>query len=275
GPHGLRKQEDSADHLGIHESIPATCFPTAAGLGSTWNRNLIKKVGSALGEECQAEGVSILLGPGVNIKRSLLGGRNFEYFSEDPYLTGVIAAKHIEGVQSQGVGTSLKHFAVNNQEERRMTTDVILDERTLREIYLAGFERAIQKSQPWTVMSAYNKINGVYASENPYLLSDILRDEWEFQGFVVSDWGAVNEIVKSVRSGLELEMPPTGSVGEEQIIQAVENGSLSEEKLDEAVARILNIIQKAVKHKKENASYNKNQHHLLARAAAEESIVLL
>ena len=275
GPHGLRKQEDSADHLGIHESIPATCFPTAAGLGSTWNRNLIKKVGSALGEECQAEGVSILLGPGVNIKRSPLGGRNFEYFSEDPYLTGEIAAKHIEGVQSQGVGTSLKHFAVNNQEERRMTTDVIIDERTLREIYLTGFEKAIKQAEPWTVMSAYNKVNGVFASENPYLLSDILRDEWGFEGFVVSDWGAINEITASVKSGLELEMPPSGNVGVDQIIQAVKDGKLSETKLDTAVERILGVILKAASNRKENASYDKEQHHQLAREAAEESVVLL
>lgn len=275
GPHGLRKQESSADHLGIHESMPATCFPTAAGLGSTWNRSLLKEVGVALGEECQAEGISILLGPGVNIKRSPLGGRNFEYFSEDPYLTGEMATNHIEGVQSQGVGTSIKHFAVNNQEERRMTMDVIVDERTLREIYLPGFEKPIKQAQPWTVMSAYNKINGEYASENPYILSEVLRDEWGFKGFVVSDWGGVNEVIDSIKTGLELEMPPAGRVSEKQIIEAVKNGSLGEEKLNEAVTRILNIVAKAAENKKSNASYDQEQHHHLAREAAEESIVLL
>ncbi|MBT2730513.1 glycoside hydrolase family 3 C-terminal domain-containing protein [Bacillus sp. ISL-75] len=275
GPHGLRKQQQSADHLGIYDSVPATCFPSAVGLASTWNKKLIHDVGVALGEECQAEDVAVLLGPGANIKRSPLCGRNFEYFSEDPYLSSEMAASHINGVQSQGVGTSLKHFAVNNQEHRRMSTDAIVDERTLREIYLASFEDAVKKAQPWTVMSAYNKVNGEYASENEYLLADILKEEWGFEGFVVSDWGAVNERENALSAGLELEMPASNGIGEQKIIAAVRNGKLSEEKLDRAVERFLNIIFKAVDHKKENAVYDKDAHHRLAREVARESMVLL
>lgn len=189
GPHGIRKQAGAADHLGLNQSVPATCYPSAAGLASSWNRELIRSVGEALGKEAQAEGVSILLGPGANIKRSPLCGRNFEYFSEDPYLTGELASAHIEGVQSQGIGSSIKHFAVNNQEHRRMTADAIVDERTLREIYLPGFEIAVKKAQPWTVMSAYNRVNGTYCSENEALLTSILKEEWGHEGIVVSDWG--------------------------------------------------------------------------------------
>ncbi|QIZ08203.1 glycosyl hydrolase [Priestia megaterium] len=275
GPHGLRKQQQSADHLGIYDSVPATCFPSAVGLASTWNKELIHEVGVALGEECQAEDVAVLLGPGANIKRSPLCGRNFEYFSEDPYLSSEMAASHINGVQSQGVGTSLKHFAVNNQEHRRMSTDAIVDERTLREIYLASFEGAVKKAQPWTVMSAYNKVNGEYASENEYLLTDILKEEWGFEGFVVSDWGAVNEREDALSAGLELEMPASNGIGEQKIIAAVRIGKLSEEKLDRAVERFLNIIFKTVDHKKENAVYDKDAHHRLAREVARESMVLL
>ncbi|MBT2697161.1 glycoside hydrolase family 3 C-terminal domain-containing protein [Bacillus sp. ISL-40] len=275
GPHGLRKQQQSADHLGIYDSVPATCFPSAVGLASTWNKELIHEVGVALGEECQAEDVAVLLGPGANIKRSPLCGRNFEYFSEDPYLSSEMAASHINGVQSQGVGTSLKHFAVNNQEHRRMSTDAIVDERTLREIYLASFEGAIKKAQPWTVMSAYNKVNSEYASENEYLLTDILKEEWGFEGFVVSDWGAVNEREDALSAGLELEMPASNGIGEQKIIAAVRSGKLTEEKLDRAVERFLNIIFKAVDHKKENAVYDKDAHHRLAREVARESMVLL
>ena len=254
GPHGLRKQEQKGDHVGIHDSVPATCFPTAAGLASSWNRELVEKVGTALGEECQAEGVSVLLGPGANIKRSPLCGRNFEYFSEDPYLSSEMAASHIKGVQSQGVGTSLKHFAANNQEHRRMSVDVIVDERTLREIYLSSFEGAVKKGKPWTVMCSYNKINGEYASENKNLLTEILRDEWGFEGFVVSDWGAVNERVKGLEAGLDLEMPSSFGVGDGKIVEAVKNGILPEEVLDRAVERILNIIFKVVDNRKENAA---------------------
>ncbi|MFC9415145.1 glycoside hydrolase family 3 C-terminal domain-containing protein [Bacillus mobilis] len=275
GPHGLRKQAEGADHLGIYNSIPSTCFPSAVGLASTWNKELINQVGVALGEECQAENVGVLLGPGANIKRSPLCGRNFEYFSEDPYLSSQMAANHVKGVQSQGVGTSLKHFAANNQEHRRMSVDAIVDERTLREIYLASFEDVIKEAQPWTVMSAYNKINGEYASENTYLLNDILKDEWGFEGFVVSDWGAVNERVASLANGLELEMPSSFGIGEKKIIDAVNGGELSEEKLDQSVERLLNIIFKAVDNQLENAVYSKEAHHQLAREVASESMVML
>ncbi|MGG3674721.1 glycoside hydrolase family 3 C-terminal domain-containing protein [Bacillus nitratireducens] len=275
GPHGLRKQAEGADHLGIYNSIPSTCFPSAVGLASTWNKDLINQVGVALGEECQAENVGVLLGPGANIKRSPLCGRNFEYFSEDPYLSSQMAANHVKGVQSQGIGTSLKHFAANNQEHRRMSVDAIVDERTLREIYLASFEDVIKEAQPWTVMSAYNKINGEYASENNYLLNDILKDEWGFEGFVVSDWGAVNERVASLANGLELEMPSSFGIGEKKIIDAVNGGELSEEKLDQSVERLLNIIFKAVDNQLENAVYSKDAHHQLAREVASESMVML
>ncbi|MBE7150467.1 glycosyl hydrolase [Bacillus mycoides] len=275
GPHGLRKQAEGADHLGIYNSIPATCFPSAVGLASTWNKDLIKQVGVALGEECQAENVGVLLGPGANIKRSPLCGRNFEYFSEDPYLSSQMAANHVKGVQSQGIGTSLKHFAANNQEHRRMSVDTIVDERTLREIYLASFEDVIKEAQPWTVMSAYNKINGEYASENNYLLNDILKDEWGFEGFVVSDWGAVNERVASLANGLELEMPSSFGIGEKKIVDAVNCGELSVEKLDQAAERLLYIIFKAYDNQLENAAYSKDAHHQLAREVASESMVML
>lgn len=275
GPHGLRKQKEGSDHLGLYDSVPSTCFPSAVGLASTWNKELIHKVGAALGEECQAEDVAVLLGPGANIKRSPLCGRNFEYFSEDPYLSSEMAASHINGVQSQGVGTSLKHFAVNNQEHRRMSTDAIVDERTLREIYLASFEGAVRKAQPWTVMSAYNKVNGEYASENEYLLNDILKEEWGFKGFVVSDWGAINERAAGLEAGLELEMPSNNGIGDRKIVEAIKNESISEKTLNQAVERVLNIIFKYVDNKKENASFDKEEHHQLARVVARESMVLL
>ena len=275
GPHGLRKQDEKADHLGMYHSVPATCFPTAAALACSWDRELLEKVGVALGKECQAEQVSIILGPGVNIKRSPLCGRNFEYFSEDPYLTGELAASHIAGVQSQGVGTSIKHFAVNNQEEKRLVIDAIVDERTLREIYLTGFEIAVNRSKPWTVMCSYNRLNGVYCSENEYLLTDILRDEWGYEGFVVSDWGAVNDRVEGLKAGLELEMPSSGGIGDRKIVEAVRNGELCESILDRAVERLLNIIFKAVDNYKENAKFDKEEHHRLARKVARECMVLL
>ncbi|HZJ83593.1 MAG TPA: glycoside hydrolase family 3 C-terminal domain-containing protein, partial [Clostridia bacterium] len=275
GPHGLRKQAGSADHLGLNASFPATCFPTASALACSWDRGLLEKLGVALGEECQAEEVSIILGPGANIKRSPLCGRNFEYFSEDPYLSGELASSHIDGVQSQGIGSSLKHYAVNNQEDKRLIIDAKVDERTLREIYLTGFEMAIKKSKPWTVMCAYNKLNGVYCSENEYLLTDILRDEWGFDGFVVSDWGAVNDRVEGLRTGLELEMPSSGGLRDQKIVDAVKNGRLSEDVLDTAVERLLHIIFKALDNYKENAKYDKEKHHLLAREVARECMVLL
>lgn len=275
GPHGLRKQAGESDHLGLNQSVPATCFPSAAGLASSWNRELIHSVGKALGKESQAEGVSILLGPGANIKRSPLCGRNFEYFSEDPYLTGELAAAHISGVQSEGVGTSLKHFAVNNQEHRRMTTDAVVDERTLREIYLTGFEMAVKKSQPWTVMSAYNRLNGTYCSEHETLLTRILKEEWGHEGIVVSDWGAVNEAAASVAAGLELEMPSSNGEGQRKIVAAVENGELSVAALDRVAERLLAVIFKAADNRRYDVVYDREEHHQLARAAARETMVLL
>ncbi|WP_336772497.1 beta-glucosidase [Paenibacillus sp. MMO-58] len=275
GPHGLRKQRASADHLGLFDSVPATCFPSAAGVASSWNRSLIRRMGEALGRECQAEEVAVLLGPGANIKRSPLCGRNFEYFSEDPYLSGEMAANHIHGVQSQGVGTSLKHFAANNQEHRRMTSDSIVDERTLREIYLASFEGAVKQAQPWTVMCAYNKVNGEFASENKELLTDILKEEWGHEGIVVSDWGAVNERAKGLAAGLELEMPASHGEGQRQIVEAVRGGELDEAKLDEAVTRLLNIVFRAVDERRPDTVVDAEEHHLLAREIARESMVLL
>lgn len=275
GPHGLRKQRGSSDHLGLFDSVPSTCFPSAAGLASSWNRDLIGKMGEALGRECQAENVAILLGPGVNIKRSPLCGRNFEYFSEDPYLSAEMAAHHIQGVQSLGVGTSLKHFAANNQEHRRMTSNSVVDERTLREIYLASFEGAVKQAQPWTVMCAYNQVNGEFAAENQELLTDILKDEWGHQGFVVSDWGAVNERVKGLVAGLELEMPSSNGEGTTQIVEAVKSGQLPEATVDDAVERLLNVIFKAVDQRRPDAAFQPEEHHHLAREVARESMVLL
>lgn len=275
GPHGLRKQADLSDHLGLNKSVPATCFPSGATLACSWDKSLIEKVGIALGEECQAEDVAVILGPAANIKRSPLCGRNFEYFSEDPFLSSEMAANHIKGVQSQGIGTSLKHFAVNNQEHRRLSVDAVVDERTLREIYLASFEGAVKKSQPWTVMCAYNKVNGTYCSENEYLLSSILKDEWGHEGFVMSDWGAVNERAEGIKAGLELEMPSSNGIGDKKIVEAVKNGSLSENTLDKAVERLLKIIFKAVDNKKKNAGYDKEAHHKLAREVARECMILL
>lgn len=275
GPHGLRKQSEGADHLGINESVEATCFPTASALACSFDRDLVKELGIAIGEECQSENVSIVLGPGANIKRSPLCGRNFEYYSEDPYLSSEMAKNQIQGTQSQGIGTSLKHFAANNQEHRRMTIDTIVDERTLREIYLASFETAVKEAQPWTVMCAYNKLNGKYCSENYRLLTEILRNEWGFEGFVVSDWGAVNDRDKGLSSGLELQMPADGGMGDNLIVEAVKRNQLSEGVLDEAVERILNIIFKALENKKENVIYSKEKHHELARKIAGECMVLL
>ncbi|MBN8047539.1 glycoside hydrolase family 3 C-terminal domain-containing protein [Paraclostridium bifermentans] len=275
GPHGLRKQSEGPDHLGINESVEATCFPTASALACSFDRDLVKELGIAIGEECQSENVSIVLGPGANIKRSPLCGRNFEYYSEDPYLSSEMAKNQIQGTQSQGIGTSLKHFAANNQEHRRMTIDTIVDERTLREIYLASFETAVKEAQPWTVMCAYNKLNGEYCSENYRLLTEILRNEWGFEGFVVSDWGAVNDRDKGLSSGLELQMPADGGMGDNLIVEAVKRNRLSEGVLDEAVERILNIIFKAVENKGENVIYSKEKHHELARKIAGECMVLL
>lgn len=275
GPHGLRKQQGSADHLGLNDSVPATCFPSAAGLASSWDRDLIFRVGEALGTECQVENVAVLLGPGNNIKRSPLNGRNFEYFSEDPFLASEMAASHVKGVQSQGVGTSLKHFAANNQEHRRMSVDAVIDERTLREIYLASFEGTVKQSQPWSVMCSYNQVNGEYVSESHRLMTRVLRDEWGFEGFVVSDWGAVNERVEALKAGLELEMPSSGGIGDAKIVAAVNSGGLPVETLDLAVERMLSFIFKSAENRNPDAVFDADKHHRLAREVARESMVLL
>ncbi|NCB74038.1 MAG: glycosyl hydrolase [Clostridia bacterium] len=276
GPHGLRiETEGSGEDLLAKESYPATCFPTASALACSWDTELMYKLGSALGEECLAGGVSILLGPGVNIKRSPLCGRNFEYYSEDPLLSGELAVGFIRGVQDKGVGVSLKHFAVNNQETARMTTDVLLDERALREIYLTNFEIAVKAAKPWTLMCAYNMLRGEYCSENKLLLTDILRSEWGFEGLVMSDWGAVNERDDGLAGGLDLEMPAGGQDSIDKIVNAVKSGKLSEQMLDTAVERILTLVNNGFINKKENAHYDKQEHHELARKLAGECMVLL
>ncbi len=275
GPHGLRKQDSESDHLGINESIKAVCFPAGCAVASSFDRDLIKTMGEALGDECQAENVSVILGPAANIKRSPLCGRNFEYYSEDPYLATEMATNHITGVQSKQVGTSLKHFLANNQEHRRMTSSSEIDERTLREIYLAAFEGAVKNAKPWTVMCSYNKINGVYASENPEYLTKVLRDEWGFDGYVVSDWGAVNDRVEGLKAGLELEMPASGGINDTKIINAVKDGTLDEAILDQAVTRILNIVYKFEENKKSGIVFEKENHHELSKRISSESMVLL
>lgn len=232
GPHGLRKQDGEGDHLGLNDSVKAVCFPAGCATASSFDRDLIYSMGEALGEECQAENVGVILGPGANIKRSPLCGRNFEYFSEDPYLASEMAASQIKGVQSKNVGTSLKHFYANNQEHRRMTSSSVLDERTAREIYLAAFEGAVKQAKPWTVMCSYNRINGVYAAENEEALTNILRGEWGFDGLVVSDWGAVNDRVPDLKAGLDLEMPASMGMNDKKIVEAVKNGELDEAVLD-------------------------------------------
>ena len=271
GPHGVRKGQGA----GLVTSVPATCFPTASALSCSWDLDLLRRVGVALGEESHAIDVQILLGPGINMKRSPLGGRNFEYFSEDPVLAGKLAAAYIEGVQSQGVGTSLKHYAVNNQEYERMATSSNLDERTLNEIYLPAFEIAVKEGRPWTVMSAYNLVNGIYASEHRELLRDILRDRWGFAGFVMSDWGGINERVAGLDGGTNLEMPGSGDYNSKKIIAAVQDGRLSPETLDQSVTEVLAVILKAKDSHKEGATFNLDKHHALAREAGGESIVLL
>jgi len=272
GPHGVRREADVNDLVAA--SLPATCFPTASCMASSWDADLIQAMGQALAEECIALKVDVILGPGVNMKRTPLGGRNFEYFSEDPYLAGQMAASYIAGVQSKGVGTSLKHFAANNQEFQRLTINAQVDERTLREIYLPAFETAIKKAKPWTLMCAYNKLNGTYGSENHNLLVDILKDEWGFEGFVVSDWGAVHDRVASLKGGVDLEMPGPRERRVRAVVEAVRSGELSESVLDESVKRVLGIVFKAAETTK-GVSYNTTEHHALARRIAAEGMVLL
>ncbi|HJB82171.1 MAG TPA: glycoside hydrolase family 3 protein, partial [Candidatus Mediterraneibacter intestinavium] len=274
GPHGLRKQDDNADHLGINESIRAVCFPPAVLSACSFDRDLLRELGDTVGKEAQATDVSVVLGPAVNIKRSPLCGRNFEYYSEDPYLAGESAAAFINGVQSHHVGTSIKHFAANNQELNRMSCSSEVDERTLREIYLPAFETAVKKSQPYTVMCSYNKINGTYASENPWLLTEVLRDEWGFEGYVMSDWGAVNERVPGLKAGLDLEMPASGGMTDREIVAAVQDGSLEESVLDQAVERILRITFTWLDNREEQ-DFTLEADHETARRIAEESMVLL
>jgi beta-glucosidase len=271
GPHGLRKVEGGS----LSPGVPATCFPTASALASSWDTDLIRQVGIALAEECQANDVQILLGPGVNMKRSSLGGRNFEYLSEDPLLAGRMAAAYIQGVQSQGVGTSIKHYAANNQELERMVSNSNLDERTLYEIYLPAFEIAVREAQPWSVMAAYNLVNGVPATENALLLRQILRNQWGFRGFVVSDWGAVNDHVKSVNAGLNLEMPGSAVYHRNKIIEGAGSGQISPAVLDEVVESLLAIALEAKDSHRPGATFDVAHHDALARRAAGESLVLL
>ena len=274
GPHGLRKQGTEADHLGLHEAVPATCFPAACNSASSWNRELIQKEGQAMAEECQAENVAMILGPGATMKRGPLCGRNFEYFSEDPYLSSQMAANHIKGVQSKGVGTSLKHYLCNNQETHRMTNTSVVDERTLHEIYLRSFEDAVIEGKPTSVMCSYNKLNDYYVPQNKWALTDILRGLWGYEGFVVSDWGAVDDRIPDLIAGLDLQMPGDKGANDKLIVEAVRSGKLDEKVLDQAVERILRFILWASKNANPKP-YDKEAHHKIAREMAEEGIVLL
>ncbi len=277
GPHGLRRQAGAGDHLGLNASLPATCFPTAAGMANSWDEKLGEEIGEALAEEAVTMNVNVILGPGLNIKRSPLCGRNFEYFSEDPYLAGKMAAAYIRGIQSKGIAACPKHFAANSQELRRMANNSVVDERTFRELYTTGFEIAIKEGRSKSIMSSYNEINGVYANENSHLLQEILVDEWGFDGYVVSDWGGSNDHALGVKNGSHLEMPGTGNSGVHDIVSAVEAGILPEEILDQRLDELLKVIfaTHAATEKAKGTSYDVEAHHKLARKAAEESIVLL
>jgi beta-glucosidase len=276
GPHGLRRKPATGEYARISGSLPATCFPTAAALGSSFDPGLARRIGEALGAEARAQGVQVVLGPGINIKRSPLCGRNFEYFSEDPLVSGVLAAALVQGLQAQGVGASVKHFAANNQETDRARISADVDERTLREIYLPAFERVVTEASPWTVMCSYNKINGAYASQSSWLLTEVLRNEWGFDGLVVSDWGAVHDRVAALVAGLDLEMPPKLGVDDEAIVAAVRAGKLEEGVLDEAVARVLQLVERATAHGEVSSeAFDVDAHHRLARVAAAECSVLL
>ena len=279
GPHGIRKQAGTGDHLGLNPSLPATCFPTAATIANSWDTELGEEIGAALGEEAADLGVDIVLGPGLNMKRSPLCGRNFEYFSEDPYLAGKMAASYIRGIQSQGVYACPKHFAVNSQELRRMAMNAVVDERTLREIYLTGFEIAVKEGKPGAIMTSYNQVNGTYANENTHLLKDILRDDWGFDGIVITDWGGSNDHIKGVQAGSDLEMPNPGLDSARQIVSAVKEGRLSVFDVDKCVERMMDAVLTLSENKKNRNKTNTENttevHHELAREAAEKSIVLL
>lgn len=270
GPYGVVKRLFS-----FSETVPATCFPTSSALASSWDVDLIYNIGKTIGVECQTEDVQILLGPAINIQRSPLGGRNFEYYSEDPVLSGEMGAAFINGVQSEGVGACVKHYAANNQEYHRQTVNNIIDEEALNEIYLYNFEIAIKKGKPFLVMAAYNKLNGIHCTENNYILNDILKNKWGFDGFVVSDWYAVNSMVNSLKAGLDLEMPSSDSISSKKIVESVLNGELEEIILNKAVENILNIVFKVTKNKNHKVTYDKNKHNVLAREAARNCIVLL
>lgn len=275
GPHGLRKQEQAADMLGVNQSVPATCFPAAVSTACSWDPELMTQIGTAIGKEAAANGVGLILGPGANIKRNPLCGRNFEYFSEDPYLTGKMAAAHIRGVESAGVGASLKHFALNNQEYKRFSSDSVVDERTMREIYLAGFEMAVKEGKPSTVMCAYNKVNGVHCSDSKELLTDILRTQWGFDGLVVTDWGAMGDRIAAFRAGCDLCMPGGSAYMEKEAAAAVKNGTLSEEYVDRSAARVARLARQGKSAVEHAQPVNMDVHHQLAKRAAEESAVLL
>ncbi len=277
GPHGIRKQAGEGDQLGLNPSLPATCYPTAATVANSWDPALGEEIGAHLGAEAASQGVGVVLGPGLNVKRSPFCGRNFEYFSEDPYLAGKMAASYIRGIQKNGVSACPKHFAANSQELRRMASDSVMDERTLREIYLTGFEIAVKEGHAKSIMSSYNRINGTYANENGHLLQEILRDEWGFDGFVVSDWGGSNDHVEGVRAGSHLEMPTTGGDSDLELIDAVKSGRLSEELLDRRVDELLDVILSVTRAVKplEGKPFDIDAHHAMAARASEQSIVLL
>ena len=275
GPHGLRKQDEQADHAGINDSIKAVCFPAGCASAASFDRALLNELGEAIGTSCQAERVCVILGPAVNIKRSPLCGRNFEYYSEDPYLAGETAGAFIKGVQSQNVGVSIKHFAANNQEYRRMSGSSDVDERALREIYLAAFEAPVRQAKPWTVMCSYNRINGVFSAENKWLLSDVLRGEWGFDGYVMTDWGAVVDRVKGIEAGLDLEMPSSGGVNDQAIVEAVQSGRLDEKLLDRAVENILAVSERYLENAQPDTVWDKEAQHAVARRMAADCMVLL
>lgn len=277
GPNGLRREDEAGEGAGAagYTSVPATCMPSGCALGSSWDVDLMDRLGRLLAEECHAVRLPILLGPSINIKRTPLNGRNFEYLAEDPFLAGKLAAAYIRGLQAEGIGAGLKHFAANNQECRRLSVDAVVDERALREIYLTGFEIAVRESQPWTVMCAYNSLNGEFCCENHWLLTRVLREEWGFEGFVMSDWGAVNDRVRSLAAGLELQMPSNGPEDDQAIVEAVRGGALPEEVVDEAVRRLLTVILKADGSRRRSGRYDTLGHHAEARAISSECIVLL